>query len=246
MQNGSKILSLLSGLILIFISAMSISTLCFAEDGRISSATNITESKSANNSNTTSQTYSFTEQPFDAIKLAGAFKVTAQVTHQTHTENVVVTANNNLLPYIKVYVKNKTLYISKGDDWEFHPFKKIKIMVNVDNLESIETNGSSDIHINNIRANDFAAEINGSGNVVLQGNVKKLATKIHGSGKIDAKNLIAEKAKVSIFGSGHIIANATQKIGINIQGSGTVEYYGTPREIEQSFGGSGKIKAMGK
>ena len=233
MQNNSKILLLLSGLIMVLMSVIAMPTLCFAKEGSVSQAAN-------------SQTYSFTQQPFDAIQLNGAFEMTVQVTHQPRTANVVVTASSDILPYIKVKVKNKTLYISKRDDWEFHSSKKIKIMVNVDNLESIKINGSSDSHINNIKADNFVAEINGSGGIILQGNVKKLAAEIHGSGEIDAKNLVAEKAKASIYGSGDIIVNTTQKIDINIYGSGTVEYYGNPQEIEQSFSGSGKIKAMGK
>ena len=243
MQNNSKILSLLSGLIIVLMFAITIPTLCFAKEDSVSQVTNSTELKSANPN---SQTYSFTQQPFDAIQLNGAFEMTVQVTHQPRTANVVVTASSDILPYIKVQVKNKTLYIFKRDDWEFHSFKKIKIMVNVDNLESIKINGSSDAHISNIKADNFVAEINGSGDIILQGNVKKLAAEIHGSGDIDAKNLIAEKAKASIYGSGDIIVNTTQKIDINIYGSGTVEYYGNPQEIEQSFSGSGKIKAMGK
>ena len=243
MQNNSKILLLLSGLIMVLMSVIAMPTLCFAKEGSVSQAANLTESKSANPN---SQTYSFTQQPFDAIQLNGAFEMTVQVTHQPRTANVVVTASSDILPYIKVKVKNKTLYISKRDDWEFHSSKKIKIMVNADNLESIKTNGSSDSQINNIKADNFVAEINGSGGIILQGNVKKLAAEIHGSGDIDAKNLVAEKAKASIYGSGDIIVNTTQKIDINIYGSGTVEYYGNPQEIEQSFSGLGKIKAMGK
>jgi len=227
MKNNSKILSL-GKLILIIISAMSISALCFAKD----------------DAKATSQSYSFAKQPFDAIQLNGAFETTVQVTHQSNIADVTITASSNLLPYVKVYVKNKTLYVSKRDDWEPHSFEKIKIMVNTGNLESIKTNGSGNSYINNIKVNNFVAEINGAGNIILQGNSKKLAAKINGSGEIDAKNLITEKAAATIYGSGNIIANATQKIDIKIYGSGKIEYYGNPQDIEQSINGSGKIKAM--
>ncbi|EKE09160.1 MAG: hypothetical protein ACD_16C00209G0007 [uncultured bacterium] len=244
MKDSLKISSLLNRLILIIISVISISTLCLAKDS-ISSAINTTEPKSANNNNATSQAYSFTEQPFDAIQLNGAFEMTAQVTHQPHTANVIITTSDSLLPYIKVYVKNKTLYISKKDDREFHPFNKIKVTVSVENLKSIKTNGSSNSHINDIKADDFAAEINGSGNIVLQGNAEKLAAEIHGSGEIDAKNLMTKKTNASIYGSGYIIANATQKMDLKIYGSGKIEYYGHPQKIEQAIYGSGKTKDMG-
>ncbi|OFW72963.1 MAG: hypothetical protein A2W46_00655 [Alphaproteobacteria bacterium RIFCSPHIGHO2_12_42_13] len=142
-------------------------------------------------------------------------------------------------------MKNKTLYISKKDDREFHPFNKIKVTVSVENLKSIKTNGSSNSHINDIKADDFAAEINGSGNIVLQGNAEKLAAEIHGSGEIDAKNLMTKKTNASIYGSGYIIANATQKMDLKIYGSGKIEYYGHPQKIEQAIYGSGKTKDMG-
>ena len=239
MKNYSKLVSQFSELILVMIF---IPTLCFAKE----SVTNLTESKLVNDSSTVSQSYSFNKQPFDAIKLAGDFDVVAQVVHQPGTANVIVTASNSLLPYVKVYVKNKTLYILKRDswDWESHTSKKTKVQVKVDNLELIQIHGSGDAYVDNIETSKFKAEIHGSGNITLQGNAKKTSLDIHGSGKIKAKNLIAETANVSISGSGHIVTNATQKININLHGSGTVEYYGTPQEIEQSFSGSGKIKAM--
>ena len=211
-------------------------TLCFA--------TNLVKSKLSVNSGIASQSYSFSEQPFDAIRLDGDFDMVAEVVHQPRTAGVVVVANQSQLSHIRAYVKNHTLCISEEDSWGFHPNEGVKIKITVENLKSIQLNGSSDIHINNIKTDEFEAEINGSGRIILQGSTKKASLGINGSGEIKAKNLVAKNAKVAISGSGLIITNATQKLDIDVSGSGTVEYYGRPLDIEQSVSGSGKIKTM--
>lgn len=237
MKNNSK--TLLGSLIIL----IAISTICFASG--------IPAPKLIKNGNTNSQIYSFAKQPFDSIRLAGNIEITAQVTHQPHTENVTIFNQDNSLSHLKIYVKNKILYIidntSDDDDWDFHfskKLKKTKISVNVSELESIETKRSCNCYIDNIKASNFTAMINGSGKIMLRGIAKNLDMKIHGSGDISAENLMAENTKASINGSGHIITNTKQEINIKINGSGKVDYYGNPQKIEQSINGSGKINKM--
>ena len=243
MKNSSKILLLsLGGLVFITLVVLFLSRprghtnfIFYGDNQRISD-----DGKAA------SQNYSFADQPFDSIVLKGTGKMEAQVTHKQHTANATITTNSNLLPYVDVYVRNKTLYISKKDHIYFHSKTKIKIMVNADDLKSISTYGSGDSIINNINTDKFSAETYGSGNTTLQGRAKKLSIKIRGSGDINTKNLNAEDVEASIYGSGDIVTNATKKINADIHGSGSIEYYGNPQKVSQSIAGSGKILAIGR
>lgn len=192
-----------------------------------------------------SQSYSFANQPFDSIVLKIAGDITTQVTHKPHTENAIITTNSNLLPYIDIYVKDKTLYIAKRKHGELNS-TKMKIIVNAENLKSMSTYGSGDSIISNINTAIFSSATYGSGDTVLQGKAKKLFIKISGSGDVNAKNLSTEDVEASIYGSGDIITNATKNISANIHGSGSIEYYGNPQKIYQSISGSGEIRSIEK
>lgn len=192
-----------------------------------------------------SQSYSFANQPFDAIVLKVAGNITAQVTHKPNTANAIITTNSNLLPYIDIYVQDKILYITKRKNIELNS-TEMKIVVNTEELKSISTYGSGDSIINNINTASFSSETYGSGDVTLQGKTNKLVIKIAGSGDVNAKNLNAEAVEASIYGSGDVITNATKKISAAIYGAGSIKYYGNPQKIHQSISGSGEIRSIEK
>lgn len=193
-----------------------------------------------------SQSYSFANQPFNAIVLKVSGDITVQVTHKPHTANTVIITNSNLLPYITAYVQNETLYITKRKNIDLNHSTKMKIVVNTTDLKSMSTYGSGDSIINNINTANFSSETYGSGDTVLQGKTKKLLIKIAGSGDANAKNLSAEDVEASIYGSGDIITTATKNISANIHGSGSIKYYGKPQKIYQSISGSGEIRSIEK
>jgi hypothetical protein len=215
--NSKMLLVSLTGIMFVVLSAIFTPVSCYAHDD---------DFVVAGNGKIVAQNYSVTKQPFSAIylDLGDAGDMQAQVTHQPHTADAVITTDSNLLSYIKVYIKNETLYIIRKDDVDLKPSNKIKIVVNTENLDSVNTRGEA--------------------NVILQGETKNLTLEMHGSGNINAKKLNAEKVRAIIQGSGDIIANATQKISAEIHGSGKIEYYGNPPQVERVIHGSGKIKAL--
>lgn len=242
MKNSSKVLLIsLGGLILIALGVIFLPN----SHGHMHSPYYNSSSIIIGDDKINSQSYSFANQPFDSIVLKVAGDITAQVTHKPHTANAIITTNSNLLPYIDVYVQNKTLCIAKRKHVEFNR-EKIKIVVNTEDLKSMSTYGSGDSIISNIDTAIFSSATYGSGDTLLQGKTKKLFIKISGSGDVNAKNLIAEDVEASIYGSGDITTNATKKISADIHGAGLIEYYGNPQKIHQSISGSGEIRSIEK
>jgi hypothetical protein len=194
------------------------------------------------NSKVITQNYSFANKPFDTIVLKGAGAMKVQVTHQPHTDNAAITANNLIISLLDIYVQNKTLYIGKKEHSDYYNAgDELKIAVNVENLKSISSHGSSDITISDIDADKFTAKISGSGDVVLRGKARQLGLEIRGSGNINTKNIAAEEVEATIRGSGDITTKTSKKIRAEIYGSGNVDYYGEPQKVEQIIRGSGNI-----
>lgn len=245
MKTSSKIFLLsLSGLVFTALAIIFVPLICSAKNHR--HFADFGDSVITGNENIVTQSYSFDKQPFNAIELGGAADMKVQVTHQPHTEKATITIDSNLLSHLEVYVQNKTLYIGKRGYMDFYPSRRIKIAINVENLKSITTHGSGNSQVGNIKTHEFAVDIRGSGSAVLQGETKNLAIEIHGSGNINTKKLSAKKATVEIHGSGNVTTNASQKISAEIYGSGKIEYYGNPPQIEQAIHGSGTIRAIGR
>ena len=88
---------------------------------------------------------------------------------------------------------------------------------------------------------DFAQT--GSGETYLGGSVETLKLKQEGSGKIEALDLEANVAFVSIINSGLIYCNVSTFLDVVINGTGRVYYKGNP-EINESITGTGIVSAL--
>jgi len=84
-------------------------------------------------------------------------------------------------------------------------------------------------------------KISGSGDIKVNGFAKKFNLQLEGAGDVNASNLQAETAKINISGSGDCRVYATDKLYIQISGSGDVQFRGRPHEIKKKITGSGEI-----
>lgn len=208
------------------------------------------------------QNHPLADQLFDSIDLNSEGEVQIQVIYEPQAANISITTDSNLLQYIEVYVKDKTLYISKKNknDIHFSAHAKQKIVVTTDKLQSFIMRGACDTSISYIKAESFSIKLHGAGDIDLSGHMKSLTVATQGTGDINlsgyTKNLIvdlkgagnvnakafnADEVKISIFGTGDVIANATKKINANIYGTGSIKYSGNPKNVEKLIIGAGEI-----
>ena len=105
--------------------------------------------------------------------------------------------------------------------------------------------GSGDIRVDQLKANSATTTISGSGKCVLAGETVDQSTHITGSGDYLTFDLQSQTATLRLIGSGDVQAWVTEKLDINVAGSGDVEYYGTPQEVSQRIAGSGNVSGLG-
>ena len=175
-------------------------------------------------------------------------------------QNVEIKADKNIMPLIKTEVKGDLLEIShenvnlKPTMLEFHLSMKQLEGVTISGSGNVtgrsafaadefkaEINGSGDLDLA-IVVSRLATVINGSGSMALTGKAAEYQATINGSGDIRAFNLESKKASVSIAGSGDCSLCASESLTAYISGSGDVIYTGSPR-LEGSVKGSGSVKA---
>jgi hypothetical protein len=173
-------------------------------------------------------------------------------------QSLEIKTDDNIMPLIETDVSGKKLTISHG---KHHLRPTIfEVYITVKNLEGVAISGSGDISGKGRFVTDtFYAEISGSGDMDLEVETGKLASKISGSGsihlsgkaedytvsisgsgKINAFDVEAKNVSVKISGSGDCRVYASESLDAKISGSGDVYYKGRP-QINTKISGSGSL-----
>jgi hypothetical protein len=179
---------------------------------------------------------------------------------RAEVQKVEIKTDENILPLIKTEVKGDLLEISH-ENYNLRP-TTLEIQLSMKRLRGVTISGSGDVSGQSaFEADEFRAEINGSGKMDLAVVASRLATqingsgsmaltgkadehqaKINGSGSIRAFGLESKKASISIAGSGDCSLCTSEFLTASISGSGDVIYTGSPR-VESRVKGTGSVKA---
>lgn len=199
---------------------------------------------------------------FERIELGGAYDVTVRTgaapgVHargaQESIERLVVEVEGNRL---KIYPRRR-----QGLNFNWGSRGKVTLIVTVPRLSAAELAGSGDMSIDRVTGDSFEGGVAGSGNLSIgevavgrlkmgiagsghvkaRGSASQAQYEIAGSGDIDARNINAQSAAVSIAGSGDVSAHATRSAKVDIAGSGDVEISGGAK-CTVSKAGSGQVR----
>lgn len=175
---------------------------------------------------------------------------------------VQVEIQDNLLPHLRVEVRNGTLYVDADRDFRYDSGKRGVIYISADDLTSLELAGAINVSCTEqIGGDNLSLQVDGACDVELDLDVDSLtivangASSVHcvgeadsfrltqnGAGSVDMLELAARDGRVEINGAGSCSVNCTDTLDVEINGAGSVTYRGKPA-ISQSIAGIGVIKA---
>jgi hypothetical protein len=177
------------------------------------------------------------------VSIKGDDNITQYVTTEVENNRLIIRLRNN---FSFIDMDDLTVYVSAPDinDIEVHGSGNITGdgRLTDANKMNIKVFGSGDIELE-VDCPDVETEIHGSGNITLSGETKDFSGNIHASGDINAGNLKAENAKISVYGSGNADVFASETLDAEISASGDVHYKGEPK-ITSSVHGSGEVSKM--
>ena len=150
--------------------------------------------------------------------------------HDAADTRIVVSASDNVIPYIEV--------VKKGSRLEVGLKKNINVRVK---------NSRADLKVNVYGPEVSAFTVKGSGDIRIATDLKadRLALGVSGSGDIDAYNLSAGEVALGVTGSGDIeVRNVSgKKIAIGVTGSGDIECKAVSGDVVAlGVTGSGDVK----
>jgi len=195
---------------------------------------------------------------FSSVASYGNYVV--NVYHGDRT-SLSVTADENLLSYIKTSIQGNTLIIETRNDRCLRSAEPVTIdlttpqvdrlklagsgLINANNLSNDEVDlslsGSGTISCRRLTVDYLRADISGSGLINLSGIANTTDFLVSGSGQIKAIDLESLRCYATISGSGNIYTSAEELIDVSISGSGNLYYKGNP-EIRKDISGSGDVR----
>ena len=193
---------------------------------------------------------------FSKVKSSGNFEV--YIT-KGNTPEVIVEAEQTILPYIETTVSGNTLLIDIPGWNTVINHRPMKVFVTTAALESVKLSGSGfieaeyfetdvmDLFVSgsgsiqtDVSAGFVEAGVSGSGKITISGDAGDSKLNISGSGNIYANNLASENCQAFISGSGNMRVFAVETLRADISGSGNVYYKGNPN-VDYHVSGSGKV-----
>ena len=177
--------------------------------------------------------------------------------------SATVTADENIHEALNVHIENGTLVISTRPGKNIFRYSRFSLQVTLPVLSAVSVGGSGDFLIPDkfygqsvaltiqgsgdiSGAFDYdriQAMIMGSGDIKIVGSSKWFNGTIAGSGGIFGDGMDADRAEVSINGSGSCTLRVSESLDAKIYGSGSIYYYGSPF-ISQTDAGSGSLRQL--
>lgn len=177
---------------------------------------------------------------FDKVKIAGSTDVDIV---PGASFRVVVSDYENLVDEVETSIHGTELKVGyKNNVWVTRGNSKVTITM--PSLKGVTVDGSGNFNINSgfSNINYFSAFVNGSGNIWLHHlPADEVNVYISGSGDVRGFGLTAGKAKVTVEGSGNTEITANNQLDVRINGSGNVFYRGNP-VMNVKISGSGKVE----
>jgi hypothetical protein len=180
---------------------------------------------------------------------------------QGDVPDLVVTADDNLLPFIVTETTRGRLHITTRSGYKLQPHAPIAFTLTVPRLEKVTVSGSGSVKMDGISGENLSVRLTGSGHASLRdltckslsvtltgsgtaaatGLAEKLTVRVSGSGEFDGAALMNVTGDVQVTGSGKAAVWSVNALKARVSGSGDVLYKGTPK-LEKRVSGSGTVK----
>lgn len=174
---------------------------------------------------------------FTRIVLEGAMDL---IIHAGRDQSVRVETDHDYLSRVETYVSGDTLHISqKGKRWHDN---EVFLEISLRGIESLGIEGAGDVEIYDIDSDTFNLDIDGAGDVTLQGKCGDADFEINGAGDLDASKLQCKNVTVEINGAGDADVYASESVVAELNGVGDIEVCGDPKSVRPRIFGLGSFE----
>ncbi|HEX2981076.1 MAG TPA: head GIN domain-containing protein [Anaerolineaceae bacterium] len=186
---------------------------------------------------------------------------------QGDQENLMIEADEELLPKIKTEVRNRRLVIKPKSwlDWLVPPNASIRYRINMREVRGLAISGAGTLSARKVQTDQLRLEVTGSAEMIFDhleaqalrlnvsgagrveiggGQVQRQEVAISGTGNLRALRVDTQEADLRISGSGQVQVNVHETMKVAITGFGSVRYAGDPK-VSSQITGAGRIEKIG-
>ena len=154
--------------------------------------------------------------------------------------SVALSGASKDLALIKTEVRGDTLFIEKRRRTDPD---RVDVVVDFETLDSLSVLGSVSGRVSGLDSRDLELLMAGSVRLDATGDCGDIVMELEGSTKLDAQELVCERVRLTIAGSGDAEVHATAELSVSIAGSGRVDVYGDPpRVVPARISGSAAVR----
>ncbi len=167
-------------------------------------------------------TKSTTAANFDNVTVGGLFDVTI---NPGTAGNVIVTTDENILPYINVTTANNGLNVGIQSGVSLSPSQNNKVTITAQTLHNMSFGGKTIFHAANLNSDHLNLNMGGKSVGYLQGDIKNLQLSLGGNSEL------------------HVTVANDDTINLTMGGKGDVSLAGTVKSLTITTGGKATIDA---
>ena len=153
-----------------------------------------------------------------------------------HVIDRVVTASDGGV--LEIDIRDRGIVI--GSD----PLGDVEVEVQASALEGVEIDGSGDVLLEDLDAQELELELDGAADLDASGTVDRLTATIGDAGNANLLDLRVRTARVVVEGAADAELNVSDELDVSVEGAGDVSYAGDPR-VRSEVTGAGEIRRIG-
>jgi hypothetical protein len=124
------------------------------------------------------------------------------------------------------------------------PLGDAQVEVTAATLDSITVEGSGDVLLEDLEAQDLELDLEGAADLEATGSVERLTASIQGAGDADLSELSVREATIDAQGAADVELNVSEQLNVKVEGAGDVSYRGDP-VVESDVHGAGDLRRVG-
>ena len=158
------------------------------------------------------------------------------------TSSLEVSGDANLLPMVKTTVEDGRLRIET--EGFVRTSRPLRVRIATPDIRVVRCSGACKLSVGVVQNDALRLEASGAAEIVARGRTRRLDLELSGTGKVEAAELAAEVAGLTISGAGSASVYATGELAVEISGAGVVSYRGDPKITRQDITGVGTLQKI--
>jgi len=180
--------------------------------------------------------HDITEVGFTGLNISGGYDLAFR---QSPDFSITLEIQSNLFNHIETSVRGGVFYLSATRSFTTTSGNTPRLVVYAPDLNSLHFAGAIDADIY-LHVDRLDVSVAGAADVTLAGSAETLNIETAGASDVNAFELIAANATISVAGAGDAEIYATDTLDISIAGVGNVRY-GGDAVVTRSVAGLGSV-----